>query len=131
MSKKYSKDEILTARAFLEKRGAEVDWWQFDSNLMTQIGQLFELTTNKNGVEVVKDPLIVATIIYGLIDYHKSGELPNYVENMLNESKSPLVKRIIQNIIDYGCEQIDKSYIRFYKQVKGGYNRWASDPEDV
>ena len=136
--KKYTEVEVKEARAYLDARSMEPNWFKFTNKLMSNIKPFFKVVKNDKGVDVLHNPSVSGTLLFAFIDYFKTGEkIPEFVQSMLDFAPEGAVYRtFLENILEEGYQAIDESYVQYANMVKGGeiggQRRWnkAQDSEN-
>lgn len=122
--KKYTKEEVEKARAFLAEDGRKPTWFRFDNVLAGQLKPLLtpEETIDQNGKTVfrISDPIVPATVLCGLIEYFEKGEIPEFVKKSCSENPNKIVAHMLDGILQQGCELIDAAYVEYSIKIQAG-----------
>lgn len=123
----YSKEEVEKARAFLKEDGRKPTWFRFDETLAEQFKLIFETEerTDKNGNHTgdrmtALSGAISGTILWGILEYFETGEIPVFVREAISENPNKIVSRMLDGILQRGCEMVDNAYVEYATKIQAG-----------
>ena len=119
--KEYTEEQIANARKELQELGAKPKWFAFDQELITMLSYLATVEENpEKGITCVKDPILLATILYAWIEYFEKGVMPDKVIQPLLNTSHPVIKSILKNVLYHGCKLIDSAYVDYLSAKTNG-----------